>query len=128
MLIIRRILANIIDVVIFFAVMILGLIFILPILPEGVFGASILIISIIAITTILQWPFMVVNQSIGKAFFGLIIVSTNENRPITPSVIIQRELLTKIFPFYLLCLPLLIGNEGHHDKMSQTQVLVKGRE
>lgn len=128
MLLLRRILANVVDIIIFFAIMIFSLIFILPILPEGIFGAGVLMISIVVINTIIQWPFMVVDQSIGKAFFGLLIISTNENRPLTPSIIIQREIMVKIMPLYLLCLPMLIGNEGIHDKMSQTQVLIKGLE
>ena len=127
MLIVRRILATLIDIVIFFIITVSGLVFVLEIFPEGIIGAGLLFVFIIAINTILQWPFLMVGQTIGKAFFGLLIVSIKEGKEVTPSLIIQREIFGKILPVYFTCILIIIGKKEEYDKLSDTDVVIKTR-
>lgn len=120
--ILRRILANIIDIASFFAIVVVAFIFLNEVVPENFFGGAIIFISIIAASLILQYPFLVNDQTVGKAFFGLKLVSTNENRPLNISIILQRDLFGKVFTCYFLCLPVIFGKKGGHEEMSSTEV------
>ena len=122
MLTVKRLLANLIDILMFLIVVVLNFIWLEP---TEMWGVVISIVGILFICTVLQWPFMVVSQTIGKAFLGLEIVSEIKDRPISPGVIIQREILTKLIPFYFTCLPMVVGKKGHHDIMSHTCVRSK---
>lgn len=88
-----------------------------------IFAAIVAFVVAIAAPLALQYPFMRVNQTIGKAFFGLRIVSTNPNRDLTPSIIFQREIFAKVMSVYLMCLPVLAGQEGGHEKATETKVV-----
>jgi len=78
---------------------------------------------IAAATFMVQYPFLRVHQTIGKGFFGLKIVSTNEQRPLTVGIILAREVFAKIMTGYLLCLPVLVGKQGKHDEACETDVI-----
>jgi uncharacterized RDD family membrane protein YckC len=77
---------------------------------------------VVVVTAGIQIPFLLVNQTLGKAFFGLRVVSTNSERPITPGIVLQRELFAKIATGYLMCLPVLVGKKGGHDVVTETDV------
>jgi len=133
--ILRRILANLIDIIVFLAIVVAFLLFILPnflplFLPPIEDGSTtdyvvggVTLVLIVVLTALLQYPFLRVHQTIGKAFFGLRIASTNKRRPLTVSVIVQREVFAKIMTCYLMCLPVLFGREGAHDTACETEVV-----
>jgi len=133
--IIKRILANLIDISVFLVIVVAFLVFILPsfvpiFLPpieeDSIMDfvvAGVTLIFIIALNSLLQYPFLRVHQTIGKAFFGMRIVSTNKQRPLTVSVIVQREVFAKMMTCYFMCLPVLFGREGAHDVACETEVV-----
>jgi len=126
--IIRRLMANFVDVFVFVAIVVLFLMFILPIFVTDEGTASLAaagfgLVAICSITFILQYPFLRINQTIGKAFMGLRIVSTNDRRPLTMGIIVQREIFAKALTCYFMCLPVLIGKEGQHDVVCETKVV-----
>ena len=126
--IIRRLLANIVDVFIFFATVVLFFLFIVPrFVPEdgelGTLLAAVFLVVIAGLVLLVQLPFMQVNQTIGKAMMGLRVVSTNDERPLSVGVILQRELFAKAFTMYFMCLPVLFGRQGLHDEACETEVV-----
>ena len=130
--ILKRVMANIVDISLFIALIVVMFLFgvppLLELLPEGDNGMLVAggtFVAIIAINSILQYPFLRTHQTIGKAFFGIKIVSTNPQRPLTVSIIIQRELFAKVLPMYLLCIPVLFGKIGQHDVATETNVVPK---
>ncbi|MCL2499354.1 MAG: RDD family protein [Defluviitaleaceae bacterium] len=125
---IKRLLANLVDIFVFLAVIVLFFIFVIPFfLPDGeglsITMAAIVLIVIILTVFLLQWPFMKVNQTIGKAMMGLRIVSVNGERPLTVGIVLQRELFAKVFTCYFMCFPVLFGREGKHDIVCETEVV-----
>ncbi|MCL2016867.1 MAG: RDD family protein [Defluviitaleaceae bacterium] len=129
MLLLKRIMANMVDISVFLIVVILAFMYVDPQLSQ-IFGnspvvAGILLVMTVVGTFILQYQFFKVNQTIGKAFFRLVIVSSNDARPLTPGIIIQRELLGKLCTGYLICIPVLWGAQGNHDIATETKVISK---
>lgn len=129
---IKRLLANIIDMIIFFALVILFFLYVVPPFIEwqGTYELSTLwaFVSVVIVVMAyvgLQYPFMQNHQTLGKAFFGLYITSTNDSRPLSISIIVQREFFAKIMTAYLMCLPVFIGKEGKHDHACQTKIVSK---
>ncbi|MCL1996802.1 MAG: RDD family protein [Defluviitaleaceae bacterium] len=122
-LVIMRMLATIVDILVFFIVIIGFFVFAVPILgEESAVSVVALLVVAIAVPSLLQYPFMKVGQTIGKAFFGLHIVSTNEGRAITPFVVFHREVIAKVMSCYLICIPVLFGKIGPHEVMTETRV------
>ena len=124
----RRFLANIVDMIVVLLIMGVSVTFLASFFNNifGQFiGALATFIAFIGAVFLVQYSFMIVGQTVGKSFFGLVITSTIEERPISPSIIIQRELFTKVMPLYLMCLPMFLGKPGQHDIMSATQVVLK---
>ena len=127
MLLMKRLAANFVDIFVVLAVIVLFLMFVLPLFvsdgqaPLWAAGFGLILIGFTVF--ILQYPFMLVNQTIGKALMGLRIASTNHQRPLTVSIILQRELFAKALTCYLMCLPVLIGKEGQHDVACETQII-----
>jgi uncharacterized RDD family membrane protein YckC len=126
--IIRRLLANIVDIFVFIAAVVLFFLFVIPrFVPEsGELStpmAGLVLVLIVVLTFLLQWPFMTVNQTIGKAMMGLRIVSTNGERPLTYGIVLQRELFAKVFTCYFMCVPVLFGRQGKHDEVCETEVV-----
>ena len=73
---------------------------------------------------LLQYPFMQNGQTIGKGFYRLKIISTDEIRKdISVAVIFQREILCKLMSCYFICLPLLAGKAGGHEEATHTKVI-----
>ncbi|MCL1862411.1 MAG: RDD family protein [Defluviitaleaceae bacterium] len=119
--------ANAVDLIVFFAIIVATFIFLLPfVLPEtremNPFVAAGILVFVCAATFLLQYPFMRVNQTIGKALLGLRIFSKNSARPMSVGVVFQREVFAKAFTCYFMCIPMLFNNEGQHDVACETEV------
>ena len=130
MLLIRRLFANIVDIVAFLVMVVVFFMYAIPpfiawleveYLEVGWAVASLILLA--AAYFGLQYPFMKNNQTLGKAFFGLMIISTSQTRELSVGVILQRELLVKIMTAYTMCLPVFVGREGKHDVACETQVV-----
>ena len=124
---IKRFLANTVDIFTFFALFILAFLYVQPFLARfsdnHTVNAVIITILVVAATAGIQTPFLLVHQTLGKAFFGLRVVSTNSERPVTPGIVLQRELFAKVATGYLLCLPVLVGKKGGHEVVTETEVV-----
>jgi len=126
-LIIKRLLANFVDIFLFFAIIAMYFSFLFPLMPgsegESFLLAGLSLLFIVAAYFAVQYPFLKVHQTVGKAFFGLKIISTNEQRPLTVSVIVAREVFAKVMTCYLMCLPVLFKGRGKHDEACETDVI-----
>ena len=112
---------------VFFAILTVFVLYVSPIalnIIGNTTAASIVVFLLVSVLVAgIQYPFMIVHQTVGKAFFKLKVVSTNDLRPMTPSILLQRELFGKVATGYLLCLPSLFGKVGGHDAVAQTEVI-----
>jgi hypothetical protein len=127
--------ATFVDIFVFFAVVVFTFVFALPFfLPaaeyvngyDGGFGtvqAVFVLVCISSLVFLLQYPFMKVDQTIGKGLMRLRIVSTLEGRPVTVGIVFQRELFAKALTCYFMCVPVLFGKEGQHDIVCETEVV-----
>ncbi|MCL2571909.1 MAG: RDD family protein [Defluviitaleaceae bacterium] len=124
---IKRVCANIIDIVLFFALLVMLFLHVSPVvsgfIANPTIAGVIVLLLLIAIITGIQYPFIKVHQTIGKAFFRLKIVSTNTERPLTVAIVLQRELFAKVASGYLLCFPVLLGKTGGHEIITETEVV-----
>lgn len=123
----RRIIAQLIDIFLALTVIVLSTTMVLPklsdVIPIDVAAVLVLLLCIGA-CILLQYPFMKVNQTAGKAFVGLEIRSTDEEHPnMTMGRFFQREILCKLLSCYLICLPAFIGKVGGQDIASHTEVV-----
>ncbi|WP_125606188.1 RDD family protein [Lapidilactobacillus bayanensis] len=128
MLLIKRIMAQIIDFMIALLLMFVTFSFIIPIIrkvvPNNLFLTAIAFVVIIGGYYLIQYPFMINGQTIGKGFFRLRIVSTDKVRhTVSVAVIIQREILCKLMSCYLICLPLFFGKNGGQDEVTHTKII-----
>jgi hypothetical protein len=127
----RRILANFVDIFLFIAIVVILFTWVMPFLapiPEGeeigLVWAGLALVGVVLFYFAMQWPFYVNNQTVGKAMFRLRIRSTSDERELNPTIILQREIFAKIFTAYFMCLPVLWGGDGYHDKACETEVEV----
>jgi uncharacterized RDD family membrane protein YckC len=124
---IKRLLANMVDIITFFALLVAAFLYALPFIAEYIenttVSAVIVLVLVVIVTAGIQAPFLLVHQTLGKAFFGLRVVSANRERPITPGIVVQRELFAKVATGYLLCLPVFVGKKGGHDIVTETEVV-----
>ncbi|MCL2197487.1 MAG: RDD family protein [Defluviitaleaceae bacterium] len=125
---VRRLLANAVDLIVFFAIIVGTFIFVLPFFLRETremnpFIAAGVLVFVCGAAFLLQYPFMRVNQTIGKALLGLRIISTNPQRPMTAAVVFQREVFAKAFTCYFMCVPVLFNKEGQHDVACETEVV-----
>lgn len=131
--IILRILAQLVDLLVACFLLIFSFLVIRPALfswipgLSGTVAAVLILVIFIFLAAAIQYPFLQVGQTVGKAFFGLEIVSTNPSRPLTISILVQREIFGKLLSCYLLCIPVLYGAEAGHDKAAETVVVYKNR-
>ena len=129
--VIKRILANLIDLFVFFGIIVGFFVFVIPFFFPGgemhIVWAGVVFVLVVGLTFGLQYPFLRNNQTLGKAFFRLKIVSTNDQRPLTVGIIVQRELFAKILSCYLMCLPSLVNKLGKHDESCETDVVEVGK-
>ena len=126
MLIIARLLATIVDVALGIAMLVFSIMVIHPVLIgwglNPTLSAGLLLFAVLAIYGGAQYVFMKSNQTIGKAFFGLVIVSTDPDRPVDVSIIFQREVFLKFFTMGLICIPVLWNKPGGHEVSTHTKV------
>lgn len=125
----RRILAQMIDFVLgiltIFLVFIGGIPLIGRVISNDFFAVLAAVCLMCGAYFALQYPFMQNQQTIGKAFFQLQIVSTDNYRKDVPvAVIFQREILCKLASCFFICLPLLFGKEGGHEASTHTKLRI----
>lgn len=122
-----RLLAQIIDWLVSLAALVFSFLVVLPFLKQLLhstpLAALLTLLTAVLLAAAVQIPFLTVNQTIGKAFFGLEIQSSNADRPLTFSILIQREIFCKLLSCYLICLPMLWGSPGGHEVATETQVV-----
>jgi uncharacterized RDD family membrane protein YckC len=125
----KRLMAQVIDLMLGFLMIFAIFNFILPFLG-GVIDNKI-VLTVIGIVLLvggyfaIQYPFMVNGQTIGKGFYGLKIVSTDEFRKqVTIAVIVQREILCKIMSCFFICAPLFLGKAGGHEEATHTKLIL----
>lgn len=125
--IVRRIAAQLVDLLIGILVMFVTFAYLLPLLgaymgSDGLLVAIGMVFIVLAVY-LLHYPFMVNGQTLGKAFFGLKIVSTDAVRRDVPvAVIVQREIFCKLLSCYFICLPMAAGKCGGQDEATHTAV------
>jgi len=128
LLLIKRICANIVDVILFFVLVVILLLYAYPavsgFVPNPTIAAVVILLLLVSLVTGIQYPFLLVHQTVGKAFFRLKIISTNPERPMTPSIVLQREVFCKVATGYLLCAPVLLGKHGVHETITETEVIL----
>lgn len=122
-----RFLAQVIDWLVSLAALVFSFLAILPVLKQllhnTALSALLTLLTAVLLAIAVQVPFWSVNQTAGKAFFGLEIQSSNADRPLTLSILIQREIFCKLMSCYLICLPMLWGSPGGHETATETQVV-----
>jgi len=127
LLFIKRVCANFVDVVLFFTILVLLLLYVHPVvsgfIANPTVAAVVVLVLLVALVAMVHYPFMMVHQTVGKAFFRLKIISTNSERPMTPSIVLQREVFGKVATGYLLCFPVLLGKQGGHEIVTETEVV-----
>ena len=107
-----------VDWLVSLAALVVSFLVVLPVL-----SALLTLLTAVLLAVAIQIPFWNVNQTAGKAFFGLEIQSSNADRPLTVSIIVQREIFCKLMSCYLICLPMLWGSPGGHEAATETQVV-----
>jgi uncharacterized RDD family membrane protein YckC len=126
---VRRLLAQIIDFVL--GILTIFLVFTrgIPIISRLISNDFLVVLVAIALMCGLyfavQYPFMQNQQTVGKAFFQLKIVSTDKYRKDVPiAVIFQREILCKLASCFIICVPLFFGKEGGHEASTHTKLRI----
>jgi uncharacterized RDD family membrane protein YckC len=125
----RRVVANFVDIFLFIAIIVAMFMWVLPFfvpIPEGEYmsipWAILALVGIAGFYLTLQWAFYMNNQTVGKAMMRLRIISKNDARPLTPTIIIQREIFAKVFTVGFMCIPVIWGGDGYHDIACETEV------
>lgn len=126
-----RILAQLIDLFVGFAALMISFLTVPPALSRFTQNPTIIgtlvFVAFILLAAGAQYPFLKTNQTIGKAFFGLEIESTDPQRPMSMSILLQRELFCKLMSCYFICIPVLYGSHGGHEIATATQVVRKAK-
>lgn len=125
----KRLMAQAIDLVLGFLLIFVIFKFVLPAV-NGVIANDI-VLTVLGMVLLfggyfaLQLPFMLNGQTIGKGFYGLKIISTDEVRKeVSVAVIMQREILCKIMSCFIICAPLVFGKLGGHEEATHTKLIL----
>lgn len=123
-----RICAQLIDII--FSIVVFVISFILMVNPMSQYlghllGGFVVLAFSLSLIFIFQLPFLTQYQTIGKAFFKLKVESTDKQRPLTMSILLQREIFCKLASCYIICIPVLFGKIGGQDIISKTVVVHK---
>lgn len=121
-----RLCAQLIDLFVAFGILVASFVLLRPV--GGAFGAVCILLAALAAVTGVQLLFLREGQTVGKAFFGLRVVSTVPQRPVTVAILVQREVFCKLMSCYFLCLPMLCGQPGGHEEATQTAVVRVARQ
>ncbi|MDR2938998.1 MAG: RDD family protein [Clostridiales bacterium] len=123
-----RVLAQFIDIILYFVIMAVLLLFVAPLLTRivGSLTAALLTFSLsVIIYFAMQYPFYTNLQTIGKAFFGLYIKPPVGILTSNFTLVFIREIFIKLMSLYIACLPVLWGGKGVHEKATKTEVIMK---
>lgn len=130
MMLLRRIIAELIDIFVLIAGTALGIFLAgqLNAMFEESFAlltwSEICIIALIPIA--LQSLFWIEHTTIGKTMVFCEIVSEDDSE-LTYWAMLTREYVSKIFSCYLVCLPILVGKKGLHEIVTNSKVKLKLR-
>lgn len=128
MMLFRRILAQLVDWLVGVLIILVTFTRIIPFFSVyvkndtilGVFG----VVLVIGLILTVQYPFMKNQQTVGKGFFALKVVSDEKTRPeMTVAVMLQRELLCKLVSCYFICIPVFVRKPGGHEEATRTKVV-----
>ena len=128
MVLLRRIVAEIIDLFVLIAGTAIG-VFLAGQL-NGMFEESFTLLTwseiciIVLIPIALQSLFWLEHTTIGKTMVFCEIVSEDQSE-VTYWAMLTREYVSKIFSCYLGCLPILIGKKGLHEIVTNSKVQLK---
>lgn len=121
-----RILASLIDLFVGIFSILIAFIFILPHLSKYINHAVLLAVLGIGFCVVfniaVQYPFLKNHQTLGKGFFSLKVITTDQNRPLTIGIIVQREILCKWLSCCFICIPVLFHKAGGHEEATRTAV------
>lgn len=124
--IIRRMLAEVVDIVVNGCLLIFEAVFILPMFESFANHPLIYVIfsigTYIALIILAQGLFWNNNESIGKYFMRLEIASQKEDKEVTLEMMIAREFFVKYITFYLSSIPVIFGKESIQEKVTETVV------
>ncbi|WP_261805848.1 RDD family protein [Lapidilactobacillus luobeiensis] len=128
----KRIFAQMIDLLVGFLSLFVSLAVIVPklegVIKSPVIRAIIALILVVLINLLVQYPFMLNGQTLGKGFYRLRIVSTDKKRKnLTVPIIIQREILCKLMSCYFICLPVFSGKLGGHEEATHTKLICENK-
>jgi len=128
MMLFRRILAQLVDLVVGVLIILVTFTRIIPFFSADVKNDTVLgvlgFVLVFGLILAVQYPFMKNQQTIGKGFFALKVVSDEKTRPeMTVAVMIQREFLCKLVSCYFICIPVLFRRPGGHEEATRTRVV-----
>ena len=122
-----RAIAQLVDIFICIAILTGAFIMIPPLLLKLGVGSTaagaIVLAAALLVSVGIQYPFLKIGQTIGKAFFGLAVDTEVLERPVTASIMLQREIFLKLFTCWFICIPVLLGAPGGHEIATQTRVI-----
>jgi len=122
-----RVIAQFIDIFACMAILVGAFIMIPPLLLKqgvgSVSAAAVVLVAALFVSLGIQYPFLKIGQTVGKAFFGLSVDSAVLERPVTVSIMFQREVFLKLFTCWFICIPVLWGAPGGHETATQTKVV-----
>ena len=124
----KRIVAQLIDLLLGYLLIFLVFGFVMPWLAtyvsNNIIRTMIGMVLIALVYFAAQYPFMVNGQTIGKGFYHLKIISTDDIRKEVPIIVIfQREILCKLMSCFFICLPVFSGKLGGHEEATHTKVV-----
>lgn len=129
MLIVARVFAQLIDIFLWFLIIVVSFLFVLPVFYK--FNSSNYVTGILLILFIniiylgVQCPFYINKQTIGKAFFALYVLPTTNETKVSYSLMFVREILLKVIFVYVGCVPAFLGKPALHEINTNTKVVVK---
>ncbi|MCL2853211.1 MAG: RDD family protein [Defluviitaleaceae bacterium] len=125
--VIARVLAQLVDLFASIAIFVFSYMVVNPVIINFGLGvtvsAAFTLVFVFILIAIVQYFFMMEGQTLGKAFFGLKMVSTDPQRPLDTTILFQREVFLKFFSCYLICIPVLFGRQGGHEVATDTSVV-----
>lgn len=129
-LLLMRVVAQLIDIIVSMALLVGTFLVLVPGILSlwnnpAVAGVTALILAAV-LMVLIQYPFLKVGQTVGKALCGLEIVAT-DNQPLTVNRLLRRELLLKFATLYIICFPAFSGQPGGHEEATATKVIRKSR-
>ncbi|TCT13838.1 RDD family protein [Natranaerovirga pectinivora] len=127
---VKRIVAELMDIVILF-LLLMGILYgIATIEFLGSFEYSILntlalfsvVIICVSAPILLQYLFWKEGRSIGKTYVGLVVIDLQTNKPAGFSTMLVRETFSKWISCWVMCIPVFFGKKGVHESATRTEV------